>query len=84
MTIVELGKRFVEIINQAGGRTKSKSGMLKIELDPFEGFWYASLGTYDIGDWPSWTQLEARSHDDLLQKISKTIDDAEVVVREDS
>lgn len=53
----QLTERFAQIIEQAEGPSKSKSGVINVYWNCFEKEIHVDLGTYDIGDWSSWTHL---------------------------
>jgi hypothetical protein len=72
-----LAKRFSNIIDEAGGRSKSKSGLIRIEYDSCDDEIHVELGTYDIGMWPSWSSLGSfKSEQDAMQAVSKKLDEA--------
>ena len=56
----ELKSHFADIIFEAEGPSKSKSGIINIRVDSCSSenaCIYIELGTYDIGDCPSWTNI---------------------------
>jgi hypothetical protein len=52
-----LRRRFAGIVYLAEGPSKSKSGIMTIRHNCCEDGIYVELGTYDIADWPSWTEI---------------------------
>ena len=73
----KLSERFREIIDDAGGRTKSKSGIIKIEIDSSDNEFHVVLGTYDIGMWPSWTDVGIfTSEIAAMQAVASKLDEA--------
>jgi hypothetical protein len=83
LTWNKLADRFRNIIEDAGGRTKSKSGLIHIEIDSCDGQQYhVELGTYDIGMWPSWTIVgNFETEEKALEAVSKKLDEAAAEVK---
>jgi len=80
----EVKKHFADIIAEGEGPSKGKSGIVRIEIDSCSSendCIYLELGTYDVGNWPSWTQLGPFPSMEATQKaFADKLDEAEKVV----
>jgi hypothetical protein len=56
----DLHSRFANLVRRAGGPSKGKSGIIRVSSDhpvDNEPGVYVELGTYDVGNWNSWTEI---------------------------
>jgi len=83
----ELRRFFADIIEGGDGPSKSKSGLIKIRVDSCNSdadVVYVELGTYDIGNWPSWIQLgNFKTFEDAQQAVADKLDEAAEEVRQE-
>lgn len=72
----EVSATLAELVRRAGGPSKGKSGLLRVEFD-IDGRTFVELGTYDIGAWPSWTELGPfNSESEALKATLEKLDEA--------
>ncbi len=80
----ELRVRFAELVYRAEGPSKGRSGIITINMDSCQDEVFVQLGTYDIADWPSWTEVGLfKSDREARQAVAIKLDEVAEAIRQD-